>query len=194
MRHVLIFIFFGLFTLSGNAQEWRKASILPQSKIFLHGVSNVNSFSCEVCGTDEVTTLNLFFSSEGKQLLFDENEYRIPIKNFLCENSRMTADLQEALRMDIYPAMSLELKALSNLPDSTQFPQARLQISLAGKSNTYDLTYACTRMSENFYHVVLTRDFNMSEFGIDPPTALMGLIKVKEKIEIELDLYILLGQ
>lgn len=193
MKNIFIYTIIALSTLSGNAQDWRKVSILPQSKIQLHGVSNVNSFTCEVCGTDDVTTMNLFFSREGNKLLFEANEYRIPIKNFICENSRMTNDLQEALNMAAYPAMSLELKALTNLNEPNKIPQAKLRITLAGKSNTYDLTYTSTRLSENFYHVVLTCDFKMSEFNIEPPTALLGLIKVNDKIDIKMDLYILLG-
>lgn len=193
MRHLLIYIFIGLFTLSGNAQGSRKISILPQSKITLHGVSNVNSFICEVCTTEEVTVMDLSFTGNGVNLLFDENAYRIPIKNFICENNRMTRDLQQALNMAEYPSMSLELKSLSALIDTTQIPRAKLKITLAGKSNTYDLTYQSTKLSENFYRVVFVREFNMSDFGIEPPTVMLGLIKVKEKIEIELDLYILLG-
>ena len=192
IKHLLICILIGFSTLSGNAQDTRKIIILPQSKIVLHGLSNVNSFVCEVCCMEEITVMDLSFTGNAAKLLFNDNAYQIPIKNFICENNRMTRDLQNALNMADYPSMSLELKALSSLKDTTQAPRAKLKITLAGKSNTYDLTYESTNLSENFYRVVLTRDFNMSDFGIEPPTAMLGLIKVKEKIEIELDLYILL--
>jgi hypothetical protein len=68
--------------------------------------------------------------------------------------------------------------------------RAELKISLAGKANAYKLEYNSEQLNPDLYRVHLKSDFNMQDFGIDPPTALMGLIKVDKKISIEIDLYI----
>ena len=195
MRYIILaFIFFhSSMTLFGQVTQ--KVYILPESKIFLDGESNINTFSCELCNGSERTVLSLCYQPQKLSYIFDQNQYAISVDNFVCDNKHITSDLKKALKMDEYPYMYLQLNKLIDFGKSQGNKQAELSITIAGVTNDYCLNYELKPSIENGEFLVnLASDFDMREFGIEPPTALMGLIKVKKDISIKLHLVLAIVQ
>ena len=195
MRYIILaFIFFhSSMTLFGQVTQ--KVYILPESKIFLDGESNINTFSCELCNESERTVLSLCYQPQKLSYIFDQNQYAISVDNFVCDNKHITSDLKKALKMDEYPYMYLQLNKLIDFGKSQGNKQAELSITIAGVTNDYCLNYELKPSIENGEFLVnLASDFDMREFGIEPPTALMGLIKVKKDISIKLHLVLAIVQ
>lgn len=189
----LLFLSFFLLTTFAFSQVTQTISILPESKIYLNGVSNINEFSCVVRNNNQPEKLDLCYTKDEDQLIFDDNRYAISVARFDCENRHMTRDLKETLKMEEHPYIYLELKSLEEISLTDKTNQATLKITIAGKPNEYCLPYKVERLDQNIYRVDLESDFNMRDFDIEPPTALMGLIKVKEKISIRLNLLVKLN-
>lgn len=176
------------------AQVTRTVSILPESRVYINGVSNVNKFSCEVCNDDRAELINLCYSEVQDQLVFDENRYAIKVEKFDCENRHMTSDLKETLQIDEHPYIFLQLISLDGLSLENPSNVATIKITIAGKSNEYCLPYIVKPVDQKTYRIVMENDLNMRDFSIEPPTALMGLIKVSENISIRLNLLIQLKE
>ncbi|MEP2771500.1 MAG: hypothetical protein ABJH05_05095 [Fulvivirga sp.] len=177
------------------SQVTQKVYILPESRIFLDGESNINTFSCELCNGSESTILSLCYQPQKLAYIFDQNQYALSIDNFVCDNKHITADLKEALKIDQHPYMYLQLKKLIGFDNKLGVKQAELSITIAGVTNDYCLNYELKPgVEKGQFQVFLNSDFDMSDFEIEPPTALMGLVKVKKDIEIKLHLVLAIKQ
>jgi len=188
MKFFLLFLFlFSALSLI-NAQNTQRVIIHPESKIYLNGVSNINKFECELCNSEEPQILDLCYTGE-ELLAFDRNRYVIAVDNFSCENSHMTRDLKKTLKINKYPNMYLEIEQLTP-GGGFEDGLVDLKIILAGTANTYCLPYSFNKVDVDTYKVEIKNDFTMTEFNIEPPTALLGLIKVKDQISIRIDLLI----
>jgi len=187
MKYILITLC--LIASLVNAQETQKVIILPQSKIYLNGESNINTFSCELCNGSEKVKLDLCYQPEKLSYMFDQNQYTISVDKFVCDNKQITTDLKKALKIEEHPNMYLQLNRLIGRDITNGSKQAEISITIAGVTNDYCLNYDLKDSEDrDVYQVSLASDFDMRDFGIEPPTALMGIIKVKKDIAIKLHL------
>lgn len=109
----------------------------------------------------------------------------------------MNKDLKKALNADRHPKISINLlRTLENECTSWKMEgkwiqlKALVEIELNGCSNSYWLPVTACRQSKNEYRFISNKVFKMTDFGVEPPTAMLGVIKVKNEIKIALDLSI----
>jgi len=188
MKFIFFLLCFSFILNLTIAQDTQQIIIHPESKIYLNGVTNINKYECELCNSEKPQVMNLCYTGEDV-LAFDQNRYVIDVDNFSCESAHMTRDLKKTLRIKKYPHMYLEIEQLTP-GGGFEDGLVDLKIILAGKANTYCLPYSYERIALNTYNVEIKNDFTMTEFDIEPPTALLGLIKVKDHISIKIDLVI----
>ncbi|UII25330.1 YceI family protein [Fulvivirga maritima] len=175
-----------------KAQTIQQVTIEPESHFSLSGTSNVNSFSCVMEDAFSNYQLNVCYSQDEDQLVFENTGFHLAVSNFDCQNAKMTHDLKNALKADKYPKIKFELLTLEGLKSGDCEPIAESLINIAGKANKYLLKYKVKQISEDEYRIYLNADFNMKDFGIDPPTAMMGIVKVNEIISINLRLHVVM--
>lgn len=176
------------------SQVTQKVYILPESRIFLDGESNINTFSCELCNGSESTILSLCYQPQKLAYIFDQNQYALSIDNFVCDNKHITSDLKKALKIDQHPYIYLQLNKLINYNKNIGTKQAEISITIAGVTNEYCLNYTVQTLDKGVFQVTSESDFDMRDFEIETPTALLGLIKVKKDIEIKLHLVLAIEQ
>ncbi len=178
----LIFI-----SIISSAQVTTTLVIEPQSTFSLRGVSNVNTFSCEIvegfCGEE----LNVCFVENEDIIEFENTQFSVSVDEFDCRNRYITRDMKKALKQEAFPLMNFKLLSISRLEDN---PLAEMLITISGKSNFYHLKYSMERIKENTYRLNLNSEFYMQDFDIEPPSALLGLIKVANTIEVDIELVI----
>lgn len=164
-----------------------------ESTITIEGTSTVNSFSC----------ISKFIQGYGSfygNPLRTENsgvsaEIAAQVKLFDCGKSRMNKDFWKALQSDRYPIITYALDEVStNLPTDVASGEieitARGTLTIAGIERPVVLQLLARRVSENFYRATGTHEILMSDFNVEPPTALFGLIKARDNISILFDLKI----
>lgn len=103
----------------------------------------------------------------------------------------------KALRSDKYPNIGITLKeivnnaSLRNLkPGTEQSLHVVVDISLAGATKEYALQVKVREIKPDLFKITAEKILFMSDFGVEPPTALFGLIKVNDIINISFDLEI----
>lgn len=175
-----------------------KLRITEKSKLSIEGSSNVNEFTCN-CLTD-FPPIPFEISWEDKSGLlrsFRNTQISLPIANLDCGNKMMNKDLRQALNADKYPFITINLvQSLEN--DCTSWQRlnswvqlkALVEIELNGCTNSYWLPVMASRQGENSYRFISNKDLKMTDFGVQPPTALLGMVKVNNEIKISLDLVI----
>lgn len=173
----------------------------PNSRIWIHGEATTHDFSCvvtEVNGSAQIAAPEdtvRHVTSEGKNEDGRQNtvEVQVPIRAFDCGNARMTKDLQEALKMKENPEIKFELvHATMGVPSDTSAQWRRVDalgpLTIAGTKRLTRLHAAARALDDERFRLRGCVPIRMTYFGIDPPTKALGLIKVKNRVEVKFDL------
>ena len=104
--------------------------------------------------------------------------------------------MQQALRADEHPYIDIRPVAMHlqrELPivgDQWVTLVAAAQVTLAGTSQDMELFVKARRIADRRWEIRSQKALCMLDFGIEPPTALGGLIKVRDEITINFDLVV----
>jgi len=186
----------GFGALSASAQSY---TVSPNSQLQIEGTSSLNSFTCiasEIEGSGSMNT-----SSRGADVNAEDVTLVIPISRLDCQNRRMNSDLKDALKEDTYPDIQFVLTSVKPL-HSADTPavntsasvvrfhliEATGQLSLAGVTKTVSLAVEGYTDSSGKIHGLGSVPFLMTDFGVTPPTALLGLVKARNEITIRFHL------
>ena len=63
-------------------------------------------------------------------------------------------------------------------------------LTLAGMKRKIDLLVTISQPISNVYRFTAKKSLLLTDFGLTPPTVLMGMVKVKNEIILDIDLYI----
>ena len=166
------------------------------SQLKIEGKTNVNGFSC---GCAEQFASQAFSIGEkdadGLSTNFSRTKLKIKVKNLDCGNKLMNKDLQQSMNADKHPYITIELlkvtedkcNRLAKRNDWVKV-KALARITLNDHSNDYWLDITAKKSAENHYRFIGSKALRMTDFGVTPPVALMGMVKVQDGISIQFDL------
>ncbi len=187
----------GLFSDTTRSRSYQ---ILEESRLFLEGSSNVNQFKCR-CEESFPAASFAFENDENSfgKIKFFDTRLAIKTRNLECGNKMMNKDLQRALHAEAFPYIAIQLSEAFFRVENT-FPDkihqkwtpmtAQTFISIAGQTRKVQLDVHVQKTGNDRYRFTAAKDLRMTDFGITPPTALLGLVKVDDRIRINLDLAI----
>lgn len=169
-------------------------TILPESRVYIQGTSNVNHFTCDCSNEFEVRHYKVFQNAPS-QLIFVDTKLYLPVSLFDCKNRKMDRDLQKALKAEQYPTVDLELTNLhinqtnlNLLHDQWAMATAKVNITLAGVTKTQFVKVKVKRADSATLQIDGTKSLRMTDFEITPPEVLFGMIKVNDLITLHFDL------
>jgi polyisoprenoid-binding protein YceI len=170
------------------------------SSLTLDGSSNVNKFTCACNDQFPRNTLRLNLSQGGKIAHFSNAVLHVKTNSLDCGNPQMNKDLYQTLRADKYPHIKLELSR-AHLPEGAQISyrdwsqlQAHGTLTIAGITKPIVFEVKARRHADNKLRLVAAKEVLMTDFNINPPKAMLGLIKVNNSIRLNMDLIIITQQ
>ena len=172
----------------------------PSSEFRLEGVTNINRFSCECLESFPVDTYEIISSPLPYILKLNNTDLHLPTEKLDCGRKGINNDLRKALKADAYPYIRIEVESI-RLPDTPNgLPDDRwsvlpvkTHITIAGTRKPLHLSVRAKALGDHSYQLQSETKVAMSEFGIDPPRPLLGMIKVDDVITIHLDLKVKLS-
>jgi polyisoprenoid-binding protein YceI len=179
----------GVLLLAGatGAESQTRLDLTDESRLWIEGSSSVNTFTC-VAG--EVDGGGLFREVPDSALV--EAELRVPVRRFDCGKDRMNKDMYAALKAKDYPEIHFRLEDVDLEEPAagagTYSLQVTGQLTIAGTERTFELPVEALQSADGTYRAAGRLPLLMSDFGIDPPTALLGLIKAHNEITVCFDL------
>jgi hypothetical protein len=167
------------------------SSSLPAEKLTDAGVDSQNYIS--ICGSSNVNEFQLINSDlaldETDAAMESNGRYRnirIAVDDFTSDNQRMVHDFREMVHESKYPyiKISIERRDLANFEETNGLTNFSIIISIAGKSQEY--TVPCDVFSTLNAEYTLSGSFSvkLTDFSIEPPQKLLGLIKVNNEVFI----------
>lgn len=185
-KKLLVISFLSLFYLSESSFAQKtvevESLILEGSKLSINGTSNVNDFECIYDEEFETDTLKHVVQVEEAIVVLDGDELELEIDSFDCGKRGINRDFRNTLKSKVYPNIQIELvKVIAQ----NEIPvEAEVLASLAGVTNRYILELSNLSIHEEHTQFEGTLTLKMSDFNLSPPTALFGLIKVRDQLDI----------
>lgn len=185
-----------LFMADGGVFLQAQTIITPdeESKLWIEGRSNINQFSCTAEryeGEAEIRNQTVFeFAGQAEEQI--RLELKIPVRSFECGRNRMNRDLYDALKSDEFSYITFDFKNAKTLPGSNN-DTYKLEIegvlTVAGTSR--DITFEAEGfiLDDNQMRTVGQKTILMTDYNVEPPTGLLGLVRAENELTVHFDLY-----
>ena len=158
------------------------------SRLAIQGSTNVNKFTCKFDYYYRSDTLQYLRNHRTGKLSFSDNKMVIPVRGFDCGPKQISNDFRKTLKSDTYPQLTIAFRSLENpFNQNDCFIDGVVDITLAGVTTRYTVRYL-VNLDKDTIMLKGTRAVNFSDFGLEAPTKLQGLIKVDEVLNVEFNL------
>jgi len=171
---------YGAATLQPTRYE-----VTPQSRFWIDGTSTVGAYTC---AAEAVSGYGIL--GEGRELAA---EVAVPVLAFDCGSAPQNRDFYRALRADAHPAIRFELERAEALGAEAR-PGAPVRVRttgtlrIAGAARRITLEVTGRRLADGRVAVEGSLPLRMTEFGVEPPSHALGLIRAHDAIVARFDL------
>ena len=163
----------------------------PESKLWIAGTSTVRSFQCQAATFDaklDATGANAVSAVLAGEKAVGDVVVTVPAEKLDCRNSTMNEHMRKALKIEKYPTISFRVASydLAKAADGVTIT-LNGALTLGGVEKPITIN-ATAKAGENGTLLVSgTREIRMTEFGLKPPTLMLGTLKVDERIKVGFD-------
>lgn len=151
------------------------------SKITINGTSNTHDFEC-------VSTKfrGLIITSNNKATSM---EVEIPVESIKSGNKLMDSKTYETFDSRTHPNITFKLKEIKSFKEDSSSLIVSLigHLTMAGKTKDILLIAKGLELKTGIYRFSGKTSLLLSEFGMKPPTAFIGLMKVNNQVTVSFD-------
>lgn len=160
----------------------KNLNLSKESRLWIEGTSTVKSFSCAA------TKMDVSVSAEPGSAASDLVQSAtlvVPVSALDCRNDTMNGHMRKALKADKNSTISWTLTSY-RVEGTTILMNGRLTI--AGRENPIELRATGAADNAGTIRLKGSTKFKMSEYGVKPPTLMMGTMKVGDPVTVSYDL------
>lgn len=161
------------------------------SSLNIQGETNINSFQCDVTEYLKPDTLIYTKNDAAKKLSFNNSCLNIEIKRFDCHNKYITEDFRSALKADENPSLKIVFLTIDQFSTSSnnEVVKGIVDIELAHVIKRAAIEYSVKTLPGNRIQMNGSHMFSFSDFKLKAPRKLAGLIRTKDKITVNFQLF-----
>jgi hypothetical protein len=166
--------------------------VQPESRLAINGKTNVNKYTCSIARYAGSDTL-VIKGERGKGAIFSKGIVKLIATEFDCNINFITNDFQKTINAEEYPHITIDFLSFGQEPTfqaTEEKFKGKMRLSLAGKSKPVEIRCAIKKDEKGYFHLTGRKDFNFSDFGLKPPSKMLGTVKVQEKITVNFHLVI----
>jgi hypothetical protein len=171
--------------------------LLEESKISVLVETNVNNFTCEFTNPGQFNALRFKSEVKADAIYFQDAILHLGVSEFDCGKELMNKDFRALLNEAEYPYITIEFKSLkwhdkeireANKKMGKEIGLLEVLLSVAGTSHRKEVEVYTVEVLGHTLSGTGKIEVNIREFGLEPPEKFLGLVKVKETINIRFDL------
>ncbi|HZW63593.1 MAG TPA: YceI family protein [Flavobacteriaceae bacterium] len=153
-----------------------------KSALTVYGTSSLHDWEIKAQKQSGIVALQ-----KEENLTLTQLEVSIEAESLKSYKTAMDKNTYKALKTDQHKFITFKLvqvKKMEDLGNSVYRVTASGKLTIAGVAKTTDLTFKM-QMSSNAVTLEGEKTFNMTEYDIKPPTALLGTVKTGDQITIK---------
>jgi len=190
IRKNIILLFLLLAFHFADAQNTITVDIQNESYLTLVGSTNIASFLLIQKG-DKITNKKFIIpvTLNKGQVNFGQNQLALSVQSFSSDNPIAYHDFMQLLKVKQFPQLFVQLQNMTLLPAdnktiTTLNGNAGIKITITGVTKNYEIPFSSSRTGD-IITVEGTHKFSIRDFGLVPPTKLMGLVRTSEIVDIK---------
>ena len=164
----------------------RTIFISPYSELEIVGSTNVSNFKCLFNVKNLEKPLQIGYREGNEIIHFEKSTLILENSFFDCGGKGINKDFHELLRTQEHPQILLTLKAIEKKSIGESKVKALVQIQIADISRNYEVDVHAHE-KENL-HIAGKLKLNITDFNLEAPKKMLGMIVVSEEIEIVFNL------
>lgn len=138
----------------------------------------------------EKTTASLTVNKRGSNLEISEMEVAVEARSIKSGKDVMDMKTYNALKSVEFPSIKFTLNTPLTIAEESAVT-AKGILQLVGISKEIEVTGNVSNLNENQIGINASYTINMTEYGIDPPTAMFGTIVTGEEITVVFDMQLI---
>lgn len=164
------------------------------SRMWIEGGSSLHDWSCEVPELDLEAELTetVEADADGGAPAEVSGFVTVPVKAIRCDKEQMDGNLRKALKAKEHANIEFRTVRPATLPEvrGTEPVSVVLEgeLEVAGTARPVQVEAEVTREEDGSLRVRGNRALLMTDFGIKPPTAMLGLLKTHDEMRVRFDL------
>jgi polyisoprenoid-binding protein YceI len=166
--------------------------VQPESKLWIAGTSTVRAFQCQAASF-EAKVESPAPGAVAAVLAADKGvgaiEISIPSARLDCKNGTMNSHMLKALKATEHPTITFRVSTYElSRADSGVKVQLSGILTLSGVEKPIMVNAEAKAGEAGALHVTGTHELRMTEYGIKPPSLMLGTMKVRENVTIGFDI------
>ena len=163
----------------------------PQSRLWVAGSSTVRSWECKATAFDATVDAKSLTLSDLmlKDAVVQTVEVKVPTEKMDCGNGTMNEHMLKALKAKDNPVIDFKLLGYQLTPGTNGAGTLTGNLTIGGRTNQVAIT-AKAADANGQLHVTGTYELKMSDYGLKPPTLMLGTLKVGDAVKVNFDLYL----
>ncbi|WP_127139937.1 YceI family protein [Flagellimonas marinaquae] len=182
---VLALLVLSWFSFSDPERE-TKVRVQPQSEVVIAGTTNINNFTCKYNLQELEVPIRLMYDEKSEHIVFKNAELKLVNDCFDCGGKAINRDFKELLKTEKHPQVALRLLYVEPAPSNQNTLGVGLEIKIAGVSRTYQTQLHCKQNKD--ICVTGTLDLKLSDFELEAPKKMLGMVKVDDEIKVHVTL------
>ena len=168
----------GLALLAGSSAAAQQSAV----EFTVSGTSTVRGWTCSVRGTAQVTP-GSSTPAPGFAAGVQSATLTVPVADFECPDETMTEHLLEAMKPAEFAAINFRLDSYEASSDGAEASGA-LTIQDVTKPVRFPISLTPSGAGVK---IAGELRLDMTEYGVEPPVVLLGLLRVRPQIRIEFE-------
>lgn len=191
---VYLLAFLILFSTAVFSQNQTKAVVDLQksSELTVHGSTNLLTFRLKQSGGKIMEKpLVLTATQNGNRIYLSENKLSIVVENFKSDNFIAQSEFYKLMQTEKYPKLHIEIDYFEMNRDEhgkIKGGNALLNINITGVNRKYVFPVT-TGKDGDLIMATGKKKLTIKDFGLIPPVAMLGMVRVSEWIVIDFDIH-----
>lgn len=150
------------------------------SRLWIEGQSSVHPWSCEAAAPQAHIEVDPAAPAMVRAL-----SVRVEVARIECGNGTMNGKLRDALHADRFPFIEYRLTEAERLSEPGVKLEATGDLTINGRTRKAAFQVAVKALPDGTAQADGSITMLMSDFGVEPPTAMMGLLKTSDEITVK---------
>jgi polyisoprenoid-binding protein YceI len=173
------------FYFSSARKEIVTLSFTPKSTLIIKGKSNVHEFECDYNTYELSDSLRVNFKKHDNMIVFENTQLLLEKKEFNCGGRGINKDFHKLLQTKDFPNIKMNLKKVALSGKNTVNAELSFTICEITKIYTVPISILNQHNKMIFKGSIA---LSLQDFNLTMPKKIMGLIKVKDTIVVDINL------